>query len=41
MDKLKIAVSIKALFDMEEEDKIYRTEGLDAYIKYNEENEKD
>jgi 5'-nucleotidase len=40
MDKLKIAVSIKALFDMEEEDKIYRTEGLDAYIKYNEENEK-
>ena len=39
MDKLKVAVSIKALFDMVEEDKIYQKEGLDAYIKYNEEKE--
>ena len=37
MEKLKIAVSIKALFDMTDEDKIYHNEGLDAYIKYNEE----
>ena len=39
MTNLKIAVSIKALFDMEVEDKIYCEEGLDAYIAYNEERE--
>ncbi len=36
MEKLRIAVSIKALFDMTTEDKLYNKEGLDAYIKYNE-----
>ena len=38
---MKIAVSIKALFDMDVEDKIYCQDGLSAYIKYNEEHEKD
>ncbi len=41
MEKLKIAVSLKSLFDMELEDKIFKQEGLDAYIKYNEEHEKE
>lgn len=39
MEKLRIAVSIKALFDMTTEDKVYQKEGLDAYIKYNEKHE--
>ena len=41
MEQMKIAVSIKALFDMDIEDKIYCQDGLNAYIKYNEEHEKD
>lgn len=36
---LVIGISSRALFDLEEENKIYEEEGLDAYIKYQIENE--
>lgn len=36
--KLVVAVSSTALFDLREADRIYRTEGLDAFLKYQEEN---
>lgn len=32
--RLVIGISSRALFDLKEEDRIYRTEGLDAYRKY-------
>lgn len=38
-DKLVIAVSSRALFDLEEENKIFEEKGLDAYYKYQLENE--
>lgn len=34
--KLVIAVSTSALFNMEESDSIYRAKGIDAYRKYQE-----
>ena len=33
-DKLVIGVSSRALFDLEEENRIYEEEGLDAYSAY-------
>jgi 5'-nucleotidase len=38
-DKLVVAVSSRALFDLEEENKIFKEKGLDEYYKYNLENE--
>ena len=38
-DKLVIGVSSRALFDLEEENKIFEEKGLDAYYQYNIENE--
>lgn len=38
-DKLVIAVSSRALFDLEEENKIFEEKGLDEYYKYQLENE--
>ena len=38
-DKLVVAVSSRALFDLEEENKIFEKKGLDAYYKYQLENE--
>ena len=35
--KLVIAVSTSALFDMEESDSIFRSRGIEAYRKYQEE----
>ena len=36
--KLVVAVSTTALFDLREADEIYRTEGLEAFLKFQEEN---
>ena len=33
-DKLVVGISSRALFDLEEENKIFETEGLDAYSEY-------
>jgi len=33
-DKLVIAVSSRALFDLEDENKIFKDKGLDEYYKY-------
>jgi 5'-nucleotidase len=38
-DKLVVAVSSRALFDLEKENEIFEAEGLDAYYKYQLENE--
>jgi len=38
-DKLVIGVSSRALFDLEEENKIFEEKGLDAYYQYNIDNE--
>lgn len=38
-DKLVVAVSSRALFDLEEENEIYEEKGLDEYYKYQLENE--
>jgi 5'-nucleotidase len=38
-DKLVVAVSSRALFDLEDENKIFEEKGLDAYYKYQLENE--
>ena len=38
-DKLVVAVSSRALFDLEEENKIFEEKGLDSYYKYQLENE--
>ncbi|WP_198306041.1 5'-nucleotidase [Arcobacter vandammei] len=38
-DKLVIAISSRALFDLEEENQIFEKNGLDAYYKYQLENE--
>lgn len=40
-DKLVIGVSSRALFDLEEENRIYEEEGLEAYSAYQIEHEKD
>ena len=40
-DKLVIGVSSRALFDLEEENEIFKNQGLDAYSKYQLEHEKD
>ena len=40
-DKLVVGVSSRALFDLEEENKIFETEGLQAYSKYQHEHEND
>ncbi len=40
-DKLVIGVSSRALFDLEEENRIFEEQGLDAYSKYQEEHEND
>ena len=39
--KLVVGISSRALFDLEEENKIFETQGLEAYIKYQEEHEND
>ena len=33
-DKLVVGISSRALFDLEEEDKIYKSKGLKAFIEY-------
>ena len=33
-DKLVVGVSSRALFDLEEENRIFEKEGLEAYSKY-------
>ena len=38
-DKLVIAISSRALFDLEEENQIFEKDGLDSYYKYQLENE--
>ena len=38
-DKLVVAVSSRALFDLETENKIFEEKGLDEYYKYQLENE--
>jgi len=38
-DKLVVAVSSRALFDLEAENKVFEEKGLDAYYKYQLENE--
>ncbi len=38
-DKLVVAVSSRALFNLEKENEIFQTKGLDAYYKYQLENE--
>ena len=38
-DKLVVAISSRALFDLEDENKIFEEKGLDAYYKYQLENE--
>ena len=40
-DKLVVGVSSRALFDLEEENRIFEKEGLEAYSKYQIEHEKD
>ncbi len=40
-DKLVIGVSSRALFDLEEENRIFEEQGLDAYSKYQTEHEND
>ncbi len=40
-DRLVIGVSSRALFDLEEENRIYETQGIDAYIAYQLEHEND
>lgn len=40
-DKLVVAISSRALFDLEEENEIFEKEGLEAYSKYQLEHEKD
>lgn len=39
--KLVVGISSRALFDLEEENRIFETEGLDAYRKYQREHEND
>ncbi len=40
-DKLVIGVSSRALFDLEEENRIFEEQGLEAYSKYQFEHEND
>ena len=40
-DKLVVGISSRALFDLEQENKIYETKGLDAYSAYQVEHEND
>ncbi len=40
-DRLVIGVSSRALFDLEEENRIYETQGVEAYIAYQHEHEND
>ena len=40
-DKLVVGISSRALFDLEEENRIYETEGLEAYSEYQIEHEND
>ena len=40
-DKLVVGISSRALFDLETENHIYETEGLDAYAQYQLEHEND
>jgi 5'-nucleotidase len=40
-NKMVVGISSRALFDLEYENKIYETEGLQAYLKYQHEHEKD
>ena len=40
-DKLVVGISSRALFDLEQENRIYETEGLDAYSAYQVEHEND
>ena len=40
-DKLVVGISSRALFDLEQENEIYETEGLDAYSAYQVEHEND
>ena len=40
-DKLVVGISSRALFDLEEENRIYENEGLEAYSKYQIEHEND
>ena len=40
-DKLVVGVSSRALFDLETENRIYETDGLDAYAQYQIEHEND
>ena len=40
-DKLVVGISSRALFDLEEEDRIFREEGLEAYTRYQVEHEND
>ena len=39
--KLVVGISSRALFDLEEENKIFEEQGLEAYSKYQEEHEND
>ena len=39
--KLVVGISSRALFDLEEENKIFENEGLEAYSKYQQEHEND
>lgn len=40
-DKLVVGISSRALFDLEEENKIFEEQGLEAYIEYQHEHEND
>ena len=40
-DKLVIGVSSRALFDLEEENRIFEEQGLEAYSKYQADHESD
>jgi len=40
-DKLVIAISSRALFDLEDENQIFEVRGLEEYIKYQLEHEDD
>ena len=40
-DKLVVGISSRALFDLEEENKIFEKEGLKAYCEYQREHEND
>ena len=39
--KLVVGVSSRALFDLEEENAIFEKDGLEAYIRYQQEHEND